>query len=78
MKEFDYCDIIFYQCLFYLDTYLSHKITDDFTEKKFLYYLIGYFLCSTKFKESDIYEPSFDAFYDLSRGIYLSIDKIGY
>ena len=78
MKEFDYCDIIFYQTLFYLDTYLSHKITDDFTEKKFLYYLIGFFLCSTKFKESDIYEPSFDAFYDLSRGIYLSIDKIGY
>ena len=78
MKEFDYCDIVFYQCLFYLDTYLSHKITEDFSDKKFLYYLIGYFLCSIKFKETDIYEPSFDAFYDLSRGIYLSIDKIAY
>ena len=78
MKEFDYCDIIFYQCLFYLDTYLSHKTTEDFSDKKFLYYLIGYFICSAKFKETDIYEPSFDAFYDLSRGIYLSIDKIAY
>jgi len=78
MKEFDYCDKVFYQCLFYLDTYLSHNITEDFSDKKFLYYLIGYFLCSSKFKETDIYEPSFDAFYDLSRGIYLSIDKIAY
>ena len=78
MKEFDYCDIIFYQCLFYLDTYLSHKTTEDFSDKKFLYYLIGYFICSAKFKETDIYEPSFDAFYDLSRGIYLSRDKIAY
>ena len=25
VKIFDYCDIVFYQCLFYLDTYLSHN-----------------------------------------------------
>ena len=78
MKTFDYCDMIFYQCLFYLDTYLSHEITDDFSEKKILYYLIGYFLISVKFKETDIYEPSLDSFYDLSKGIYLSMDKIAY
>ena len=72
MKTFDYCDMIFYQCLFYLDTYLSRDITESTTEKKILYYLIGYFLCSVKFKEIDIYEPSLDSFYDLSKGIYLS------
>ena len=78
MKTFDYCDMIFYQCLFYLDTYLSRDITETTTEKKILYYLIGYFLCSVKFKEIDIYEPSLDSFYDLSKGIYLSTDKIAY
>ena len=29
IKIFDYCDLIFYQCLFYLDTYLSHHMTED-------------------------------------------------
>ena len=78
IKTFDYCDIVFYQCLFYLDTYLSHIISDDISEKKLLYYLIGFFLSSVKFKETDIYEPVFDAFYDLSKGIYLSTEKIAY
>lgn len=76
IKTFDYCDMIFYQCLFYLDTYLSHKITEDYSEKRLLYYLIGFFLCSVKFRESDIYEPSFDSFFDLSKGLYLSTERI--
>ena len=37
---------------------------------------MGYFLCSVKFREIDIYEPSFDSFFDLSKGIYLSPNKI--
>ena len=78
MQTFDYCDMIFYQCLFYLDTFLSHEITEDFSEKIILYYLIGYFLISVKFKETDIYEPSLDSFYDLSKGHYLSEYKIAY
>ena len=78
MKTFDYCDMIFYQCLYYLDLYLSHDMTEDFSEKKVLYNLIGYFLISVKFKEIDIYEPSLDSFYDLSQGIYFSMDKIAY
>ena len=78
VRTFDYCDIVFYQCLFYLDTYLSHNLTEDISEKKLLYYLIGFFLFSVKFKETDIYEPDFDAFYDLSKGIYLSTEKIAY
>jgi len=76
MKIFDYCDVSFYQTLFYLDTYLSHKMTEDMSEKTILYYLVGFFLCAVKFKETDIYEPSLDSFFDLSKGIYLSTDKI--
>ena len=78
MKIFDYCDVTFYQTLFFLDTYLSHKMTEDISEKTILYYLVGYFLCAVKIKETDIYEPSFDSFFDLSKGIYLSTSKIAY
>ena len=78
MKTFDYCDMIFYQCLYYLDLYLSHDMADNYSEKKILYNLIGYFLISVKFKEIDIYEPSLDSFFDLSQGIYFSMDKIAY
>ena len=78
MKIFDYCDVTFYQTLFFLDTYLSHKMTEDTSEKTILYYLVGYFLCAVKIKETDIYEPSLDSFFDLSKGIYLSTDKIAY
>ena len=78
IQIFDYCDLVFYQCLFYLDTYLSHNLTEDISERTLLYYLIGFFLCSCKFKETDIYEPLLDSFYDLSKGFYFSIDKIKY
>ena len=78
IKIFEYCDLIFYQCLFYLDTYLSHYMTEDISEKKILYYLVGFFLCSVKSRENDIYEPLLDSFYDLKRGIYLSTDTIAY
>ena len=56
----DFSDLIFFQTLFYIDNYLSHKMTEEFSEKKILYYLVGYFLCSSKLKETDIYEPSLD------------------
>ena len=78
MKMFDFTDLIFYQCLFYVDTILSHIIQEDFTEKIIIYYLIGYFLCSAKLKETDIYEPSLDSFCYVKKRDHLSIDKIAY
>lgn len=78
MKTFDYCDIIFYQTLFFLDTYLSHDITIEMSEKAILYFLVGYFLCAIKLKETDVYEPSLDSFLDLEKGIYLSPGKIAF
>ena len=76
MKTFDYCDMIFFQCLFFLDTYLSQDINEEMNEKTILYYLVGYFLLSAKLKETDIYEPSFESFFNLSKGIFLSPNKI--
>ena len=78
MKMFDYTDLIFYQCLFYMDIVLSHHMTEDISEKKILYYLIGYFLCSAKSKETDIYEPSLDLFCCPQKRIYLTVEKIAY
>ena len=77
IKKFDCHDFTFYQTLFFLDTFLSHDITLDTSEKTILYYLVGYFLCAIKLKETDIYEPTFDSFLDLEKGIYLSPHKIG-
>ena len=78
IKAFDYCDMIFYHSLFYLDTYLSHHMTEEISEKKLLYYLIGFFLCSVKFKEVDAFEPPLNTFFDLSKEIYLTANKIAY
>ena len=76
IKKFDYCDSSFYQCLFFLDTYLSHDITVEMSEKAVFYYLVGYFLCAIKLKETDITEPTFDSFIDLEKGIFLSPNKV--
>ena len=78
MKMLDYSDLIFYQCLFYIDSYLSHNIDEEMSEKDVLYYLVGYFLCSAKFKETDIYEPTLDSFCYMKKKIYLSMEKIAY
>ena len=78
MKMLDFSDLIFFQTLFYIDNYLSHKMTEEFSEKKILYYLVGYFLCSSKLKETDIYEPSLDSFCCLKKKIYLTVEKIAY
>jgi hypothetical protein len=47
-------------------------------EKEILFYLIGYFLCSTKTRESDISEPQFLNFLQIKQNIFLSIKKIAY
>ena len=78
MKMFDFSDLIFFQTLFYLDTYLSHNMTEDTSEKEILYYLVGYFLVSAKLKETDIYEPSLNSFCCLKKRIYLSVEKMLY
>ena len=78
MKMLDYSDLIFYQCLFYIDSYLSHNIDEEMSDKDVLYYLVGYFLCSAKLKETDIYEPTLDSFCYMKKKIYLSMEKIAY
>ena len=74
--KFDCLDFTFYQTLFYMDNFLSHDITIEMPEKISLYYLVGYFLCAIKFRETDIFEPEFNSFLDIEKGIYLSPKKI--
>ena len=76
MKMLDVSDLSFYQCLFYVDYFLSHIITEETTEKEILYYIVGYFICSSKLKETDIYEPSFESFVSIKKKVYLSVEKI--
>ena len=78
MNLMDFSDLIFYQCLFLIDTYLSHKITENMSEQIILYYLVGYFLIAAKSKENEIYEPNLDSFCRIKKNIYLSVEKVGY
>ena len=76
IKIFNNYDSIFFETLYYLDTYLSHDITKDMSLKTILYYLVGYFLCVIKLKDIDGYEPTFDTFIELEKGFDLSQEKI--
>ena len=78
MNLLDFNDLIFYQCLFFIDTHLSHIITEKMPESVILYYLVGYFLISAKSKETDIYEPNLDSFCFIKKNIYLTMEKILY
>ena len=76
MKLFDYDDIVFYHCLFYMDYCFSKIISEDMTENEILKYLIGYFLCSIKMKENDINEPPLEAFLKIKKDLFLSLKNI--
>ena len=76
MKTFDYNDIVFYQCLFFMDYVFSQKVNHEFSEKEIMYYLIGYFLCSTKMKETDASEPPLEYFVKIKQNTFFSIKQI--
>ena len=78
MKMFDYNDMVFYQCLFYMDYIFSHQINQEISEKEIIYYLIGYFLCATKMKETDSFEPPIECFIKIKQDTILSIKQIVY
>ena len=78
MKMFDYNDIVFYQCLFYMDYVFSHQINQEISEKEIIYYLIGYFLCATKMKETDSFEPPLEYFVKVKQDTILSKNQIVY
>ena len=75
-KIFDANEIIFYQCLFYMDYIFSHKMKPEISENEIIYYLIGYFLCSFQMRETDKEEPSFNSFMKIKENILLSKRKI--
>ena len=76
MKTFDYNDIVFYQCLFFMDYVFSQKVNHELSEKEIMYYLIGYFLCSTKMKETDASEPPLEYFVKIKQNTFFSIKQI--
>ena len=78
MDIFDYSDFIFYQCLFYLDIYLSHNMNEDISEKIILYYLATFFIISAKTKETDINEPNLDLLLNMKKDIYLTKKEINH
>ena len=77
-KVLNYSDLSFYHCLLLTDLYLSHNITDKMTDEELLYILIGFFLISSKFKETDIFEPELYIFCNIDLDYMLTVDKILY
>jgi len=77
-KLFDFNDMVFYQCLFFMDYVFSHQIKQELSENDLLYYLIGYFLCSTKMKETELNEPPLLLFVNIKEDFLLSVKKIQY
>ena len=77
-KVLNYSDLSFYHCLLLADLYLSQNITEDMSDEKLLYMLIGFFLIASKFKETDIFEPELYIFCNLDWDFLLTVDKILY
>ena len=75
-RQLNYSDLSFYHCLLLVDLYLSHNITDEMDEEELLYILIGFFLISSKFKETDIFEPDLLNFNNIDSNIIVSFEQI--
>ena len=75
-RRLKYTDLSFYHCLLLVDLYLSRNISEEMTEEELLYLLIGFFLVSSKLKETDIFEPELISFNDIDMNIMISFDKI--
>ena len=74
----NYSDLSFYHCLLDIDLYLSHNISQKMTKEDLIYYLIGFFLNSSKFKETDIYEPELYIFCNNDSKYNLNKERISY
>ena len=75
-RKMNYSDLSFYHCLLFIDLFFCHNITEEMDEEEFLYIIIGFFLITSKFKETDIYEPELFNFNNIDTNINLSIRKI--
>ena len=79
MNIFDFNDDIFYQTLFFMDYIFSHHlIEEEITDNNIIYHLIGYFLCSSKMKDGDIFESQLNSFLTINENAILSRRKIIY
>ena len=77
-KTLNYSDLSFYHCLLEIDLYLSQNISKKMTDEDLIYYLIGFFLNSSKFKETDIYEPELYIFCNSDQDFNLKKEIISY
>lgn len=77
-KVLNYSDLSFYHCLLLADLYLSKHISEDMSDEKLLYILIGFFLIASKFKETDIFEPELYIFCNIDWEFMLTVEKILY
>ena len=75
-RKLNYSDLTFYHCLLLVDLYFTHNITEEMADEELLYVLIGFFMISSKFKETDIYEPELCIFNNIDANFIISFEKI--
>ena len=75
-KKLYYCDFTFYHCLLLVDLYFTHNITEEMTNEELLHTVIGFFMISSKFKETDLFEPELSIFNNIDSNIIISKEKI--
>ena len=78
MKIFKFNNIVFYQSLFFMDYVFSHQLKKELSENEIIYYLIGYFLFSSKFNEIGIGAPSLEYFVKIKKNNLLSKKEIAF
>ena len=75
-KILNYSDLSFYQTLIFLDLYIAHNICEEISDAELLGLLIGFFSISSKYKETDIYEPDLHLYCEYSENFNLTLLEI--
>ena len=75
-KLLNYSDSSFYQTLAFLDIYLCHNIYDEMSDSELLGLLIAFFSISSKYKETDIFEPNLRLYCEYSENFEFSIIEL--
>lgn len=75
-NKMNYSENTFYHCLYLLDSYLIHILKKEISKRTIVLITLGFFLISSKFTESDIYEPNINKFCKIDKEIVISQSEI--
>ena len=75
-NKMNYSERVFYHCLYLLDSYLIHILKKEISKRTIILITLGFFLISSKFIETDIFEPNINQFCKIEKDIIISQKEI--